>query len=797
MNMMRLPQRPVDGSRAVDAESTNMSGSLPGIDLEEQLRILWRQKGLILGTVIVIMLLAFVVISSLTPRYKADVLVEINPRQTNIVDFEAVLSGLPTDTATIQTELKIIQSRQIARRAVARLKLLKDPEFNSRLRPGSLMSSWNKSLAAWLASLGGQEVADGEEAIAGQNQGEENAQSANPSEDGGAISKVLRWFSEILNPTRQMKISEDERVKREEDRVIDTFLSKLSVSIEGRSRIARISFESKNPETATAVANTIADFYIVAQLEAKFEATKRATTWLNERVEQLRQEVEANERAVEEFRARSGLLQGGGDATLTEQQVSELNAQYMLELARLAETQARLNQSNDLLSSPSGIESAVEVQQSPLIRDFRIEEARLERAIAEFSEEYGERHPNMINARAELRDLRSKIKIEVDRVIQGLRNEVAVVRARTSSLASSLEKAKGRVAKLNQSEVDLRSLEREANASRTLLETLLQRTKQTTSQESFQQADASVVSYASLPRSPSFPKKRLLLPLIFIFAIIQGIVLAYMIERLDLGFRSAEQIARQMGVSSLGLIPSISKLATLGRTPHDYVLQNPGSAYGEGIRSLYTNLLLSDVVQRPNVILVTSALPREGKTSVVLSLGRMLSSMGHRVIVVDGDLRKPSIHKDLGVEPGPGLTDCLSGHVAIDDVIQEDQISGLHFLQAGTPKHHSPDQLDSQHMERLLRHLARKYDLVILDSAPILAVSDTLFVARLVDKTVFLVRWARTRRAAANLALSRILAADADVAGAALTMVDVKSHAQYGYGDSGSYHGALKKYYTA
>jgi len=782
--MMRLVTKPDESSETVKSVSVNMVGAVPEIDLQEYLRILWRQKVLILATVVAIMAIAFVVVLSLTPRYTGTVFVEINPRQSRVFDFEAVLSGLPADTETIQTEITIIQSRKIARRTIARLKLNRDPEFNPVLRPIGLISSWRHAIAELLVPH------------TGRFEGSELARKEDlKDEQSGAIARFMMQLSSILDPPSEEVLSEEAQVKQEMDRVIDTFLQEVTVASEGRSRIVSISVESENPETAALAANTVADFYIVAQLEAKFEATKRATLWLGTRVAELRDEVQAKERIVEDFRARSGLLQGGQDATLTSEQVSGLNAQHVSELARLAEADARLRQVNKLLDSPGGIESAGEVLQSPLIRGLRADESRVEREIAELSEEYGERHPKMINARAELRDLRTKIKTEVNRVIQGLRNEVAIAQARASSLVRSLESVKKEIAKLNKSEVQLRSLERDAAASRNLLEILLQRSKQTGSQESIQQADASIVSSAAVPGVPSFPRKGVIFPLIFIASLVQGIIVAFAAEKLDRGFRSTEQVGRMMGITPLGLIPTVTKFKTIGKGPHDYILENPGSAFGEAIRSLYTNVLLS-TVGRPKVILVASALPREGKTVVALSLARLLASGGKKVIVVDCDLRRPTVHKDLAIQSGPGLTECLTGEAIVDEVIQVDVVSGTHILQAGAHVSNPPDQFDFAPMEELLKSLRQKYDLIILDSAPILAISDTLFIARLVDKTVFVVRWARTRREAASLGLSRLLAAQADVAGAVLTMVDVKIHAQYGFGDSGSYYGELRKYYT-
>jgi len=786
MNVTRLNQKSEQANKTLQSEPAGLEAAVPGIDLAEILRILRRRKKVIAATVLVIMVLAFVIVSSLTPKYTASALVEINPRQANVVDFEAVLSGLPADLETIETELKIIQSRKIAQRVIQRLELNKDPEFNAALRAPGLISSWVSGIRSWLA--GSPDSEPGQEAA--------SQQPENEAEAPGLLRRSLAYLSGLVSPRAQTEIPDEQKIDRERNSVIDAFLANLSASPEGRSRVVRINFKSNDPKVAADAANAVADFYIVSQLETKFDAAKRATTWLNERVAELRKEVEEKERAIEQYRSESGLLQGGKNVPLTDEQVSELNAQHVLELARLAEAQARLRQVNNLQNSEGGLDSAVEVLQSGLVQDLRREESGMQRRIADLAEEYGERHPAMISARAELQDLQAKIRLEVNRVVQGLRNEVAVVSARAATLARSLEEAKAQVAKLNQSEVQLRMLEREASASRTLLENLLQRTKQTTSQESFQQADASVVSTAAVPFSPSFPRKKMILPLIFIGALGLGVLLALALEKLDLGFRSAEQVTRYTGFRSLGLLPMVPKLTTMGKAPHHYAVTNPGSAYSEAVRSLYTNVLLSDMVDRPKVLLLASSLPREGKTSLAISMARLSALGGHKTIVVDCDLRRPTVQREMKLEPGPGLSECLVEGVSVDEVIQKDPLSNAHVLRAGALLQRSPEQFDTRLMQMILRHLKRTYDLVILDSAPVLAVSDTLFLAPLADKTIFLARWAETKRAAAIMALERVVEARADVAGVVLSMVDVKSHAQYGFADSGSYHGSLKKYYA-
>ena len=781
MDLARDLNRPTVTLEDITESETRRPAMPAGqIDPLEFARMLWRRKWVMLYAGFAVMLIAVMAISALTPRYTATAYVEINPRQSNVVDFEAVLSGLPADTATMETEIQILRSRKLVEKTVAKLGLERNPEFNSALRTEGGILTLIQNL------LGGGPKAD----TAATDETADNAEPAASEE-----SFFDRALS-LIQPKKKPVTDAEVAVRDEREKVVDKFLQRLKVLPEGRSRVIAISVESEDPRVAAAAANTLADFYIVAQLEAKFEATKRASAWLSERVFELREEVNRAEQEVEAYRQRSGLIQGGTNATLAAEQVSDLNRQFVTEGTKLAEAEARLRQVERLLGKPGGIESMAEVLDSQVIRDLRRQESQVERLVAELSTEFGEKHPRMINARAELRDLRAKVQSEVDKIVQGLRNEVSVARARAASMGRSLSNLKSEVGRLNSSEVQLRAFEREAAASRALLEQLLTRSKETSSQEDFQQADASVVSEAATPAQPSFPKKTLLLLVSFVLASVASVAVAVVLEYLDLGFRSMDQIERQLGVAPLGLVPAIKGIRSVGKNPQDYILEHPTSAFGESIRSMHTNLLLSDLVKRPKIILMTSALPNEGKTSMSVSLGRLQAQVGQRVVIVDCDVRRPSVHKSLDIEPGPGLVQCLLGECSVEDVMQQDPDSGVYVLQAGGTPPNPPDLFDSIPMQKLLTSLARKFDLVILDSAPLLAVSDTLFLARLVDKTVLIVRWARTRRETAKLALSKLFDAKSDVAGVLLSMVDVKGHAQYGFSDSGAYHGKLKKYYS-
>ena len=269
------------------------------------------------------------------------------------------------------------------------------------------------------------------------------------------------------------------------------------------------------------------------------------------------------------------------------------------------------------------------------------------------------------------------------------------------------------------------------------------------------------------------------------------------IEHLDHGFRSMTQIEQAMGVPALGLVPMIGGLDKLRSEPFDYIVERPVSAFGEAVRSLYTSILLSNVDSPPRTVLITSSLPNEGKTSLSISLARLVALQSQkRVVLIDADLRRPQIHRKMGLPASPGLVEYLAGEATLDEVMRHDEKSGAQVIVAGGIPNNPTDILASDHMKSLLDELTNANDLVVLDSPPALAVSDPRVLSRLAEKTVYVVRWAETRRETALMGLKQIVDVGSDVAGVALSMVNVRKHSRYGYGDSGTYYGQYRKYYT-
>jgi capsular exopolysaccharide synthesis family protein len=489
--------------------------------------------------------------------------------------------------------------------------------------------------------------------------------------------------------------------------------------------------------------------------------------------------------------------------TLATQQMAQVSVEAITARTKYLDAQSRLAQlQRSGVTRGHNAEAAVrdsnllEVLQSPVIQGLRAQEADAQRREADLLSQYGDKFPKVINVRAEIAEIRGKIQTEVDRVIDSLKNEVASQQNREQNLNDLLAKMKVDAAHNDIAEVQLHDLERQAQANRTLYEGFLTDFKQTQSQDSFQQPDADIISHAAVPALPSYPQKTVLMLLSVLTSFLVGVLAALLCENLDVAIRSMDQVRSHLKINPLGMVPALGSVRrATGSRPEHEVIDRPLSAYAEAIRSIHTNLMLSDVDQRPRVVLVTSALPGEGKSTMAMSLAQMVAASGQRVIVIDGDLRRPAIHRLAGVSQKPGLVEWLLDRAALENVIYPTGPGGVDVIPAGAQPELPPNLLSSDRFKHLLRGLMERYDMVILDSAPVLAVSDTRVLATLAEKTLFVVRWASTSHKVAASALRQLLEAGAQVAGVALTAVDVKAHAKDGFTDSVLYAGRLREYY--
>jgi succinoglycan biosynthesis transport protein ExoP len=746
--------------KSADAEAKKLQRLFPsvltreaereGIDLRASLAVLWRRKGIIIGCAVVIMGLATTYIYQLTPLYTAQASLMLDQQKLQVLDIKSVLSGVGDTSTVVATQVEILTSPAITARAAAKLHLESYPEFNSSLRPPPAFDpiGWvRERFWALLDSVSGKHAIP---------------------------------IPAPPQPPRPPLTSAD---------FAPALAGHVTATNDGTSYIMKVRATSENPELAAQIANAYVDAYLVDQLEAKFDATRRASAWLNEHLTELREKVLASERAVQLFKEQNNLSTSG--TTVTSQQLSELNSQLIISAADRAQKEAAVRELQNLVKVAGALESARSVAGAPLIQTLRAQEAELLRRQAELSTRYKPEHPTMVNLKAQIDDIHQKILLEANNAVRAASDELTAARAKEVSLRTTLNSLTHSTTEQDKAQVQLSELVREAQANKALYEDFLNRFKQTSVQQDIQEADARSVAIATVPGGPSYPNTSLYTSVALVVSVFCGVLMAFVLELLDNGFRTSDQLEKTLGLSTLGMIPALGR----GRTPHDVIVSQPVAQYSEAIRSARTALRYSDVDDPPKIVLITSSLPSEGKTVFSTSLARSVARSGTRSLLIDCDLRRPGVSKLMGGPPELGLVDLLDGSASIESVIQVDKGSGMHFIPAKGGTANPQDLLGSQHMRSFLEQMRSRYDFIVLDSPPVLVVSDAIILSHAADTTMYIVRWEKTPRHVVAGAVKMLRANGGQIAGAVLSRVDTRRHAAYGYGDSAYYYTRGADYY--
>jgi len=746
-------------ARAVEIEERLLDGG-EAVDLFSLFGVLWRRKWLIVALSVVGLLGGAAFGLQIEPEWTARAQLLLDPRQPRYADIEAVVAGLPADAATIATQIRLLQSRSFHARVMEDLGLFDDPEFNplARLAAGKVPLAPRRGLSrllsfvprSWLVALGVEEE------------------------------------------PRPLLESEAAHLGREA--ALGAFSSRLEIQGDG-SFVITLGFTSADPEKAARIVNRIAEMFVDDQLKAKLLATSRVSLWLEERLAALKREVEAAEAAVARFRAEHNLMapaQAG--PTLSDQELAELNRELIVARAQLAEKRAKLELVRRLQRSGGRLDSVPEVAASSLIANLRNQETELLRQEAELSTLYGEKHPRMQQLRREKANLEAKIRAEIERILKTLETEERGMAARVAALERQLSGVKTRTVRNREAEVRLRELERQAETSRKLYEELLARYKETREQQETVEPDVRIVAKATPPVSPSTPGPRLFAAVGGGVFFVLGAFLALVLERMDRGLKSAREVEALLGLPTLARVPLLR--LRRGAQPFRQLLDKPLSAYAEAIRAIYTGLKLGSADRPPRVVLVASSLPEEGKTTIAVSLALFAARSGRRVLLVDLDLRRPSVHRALGWRISAGLVEYVAGERRLEEVVQQDPETGLHFLPIKSQTTDPTELLESPRLRELMDWARDRFDLVVLDSAPLASVTDGRLAALLADRVLFVLRWGETEEAAARDSVQMLREIGIEPAGVVFSMVDFKKHAQYRYGDIGQYYHKSRKYYV-
>src|SRR6202158_5836799 len=657
----------------------------PTVDLREMARILRRRWKAAAAAPLSLTILALLYVLTATTLYTATATVLVDPRRTTAIESNQAamsMSNFGTDDATIESETLLIQSIAILQRVVEKLKLTEDPEFVPT---------------------------------------------------PGLLDPIKRLFSSRA-PTAGA--SPDDAVKAGS---VDILQKRMKVTRQGTTFLVDINVSSESPRKAAVIANAVAEAYFEEQVRAKSEATRIASSWLNGQIDGLKSRVGAAERAVEDFRSANNLTVSQG-VTVNDQQITDLNNQLVAARVQTAEARAKFDQAEQLTKSgsdPGGFNAAIS---SDIVSKLRAQYADIAKNEADLSSKYGARHPLVANVRAQLRDTQRLINEEIRRILQSTRHDYDVARSREASLQQSFDQLQGVSSSSGQAQVRLRELQREAEANRTLYESYLARYKEATAQESLEMPDSHVVTKASIPIGPSWPKTWFVLGLALTLGLGVGCVVAFLADYLDQRVKTLERAEQISGVPTLAAVPLINAGELAGRAKRGrnelgrydpkttkllppplqpplmrYAIDAPGTFFAEAIRAIRLALQRTMRTQPVKVVLVTSALDSEGKTTLAANIAQSIATLGIRTLLIDGDLRNPQLKRALCPRADTGVLDVAMGRVAPEQAILVDRSTGLSILPSTAVKQAEiiTELMFSERIVDVLAYLRHRHELLI------------------------------------------------------------------------------------
>lgn len=713
-----------------------------GIDLRAAAALLWRGKWVIAAALALALALALVAISQMQPVYTATAKMMFEDGRRNVADLEEVVRST-YDGETLQNEIEVLASNALLGNVVDAL----DPApADPRIASAGDVIDWR----------------------------------------GGAASRLLGDLG-LVAPPPDAAVPMDAEARRRNGQV-HAIQAGLRLTPVPRSRVVAIAYTSADPRRAARVVNEITAQYIRTRLEQRVAATRAASGWLAERIEGLRAKVAAAELAVEGARATLA-AQAGQSAAITHQQIQELSGA----LARARAERARLDTQHAavaaaLLAYDTDFGTISLFRDAGVIRTLRGIESELvgrEAALASLARD----SPNRTRIKAELGLVRQAIRDEAERVVAALETDIDIVSRQEASLQGDLSVLEGIERTQRRGEVELRQLEREAEAGRVLYESFLARLQETEQQETLLAPDAFVISPAEVPTVPQGAGQKRVLVLALVLGLASGVGLTVLLDRLNNAFRSVAQVEAATGTPVLALLPAMGRR---GRRVEDLRALHqwwPDGRLAEAVRNLRTSILLGGAEAAPKVVMFTSSISGEGKSTSAFLLALTSRRMGRRVVIVDADLRLRAISAlvERGAA-GEGLGAVLTGAASLEAAVTVDPHTGLEILAAHDVDHrgldgeetNAADILSSPLFGALVERLGERYDLVIVDTPPVLAVTDARIVSRLADAVVFAVKWDATPREAVAKGLRELDGVKAPLAGIVLTMVSEPAACPYG-----------------
>lgn len=730
----------------------------PAQDLTVYINIIRRQFPIILLVIACTTALGLIYLFTATPKYSATARMVIDTHKVQLFQQQSSLGDLAVDPAMTETQVEILKSENISLSVIKDLHLTDDPEF----------------------------VGSG----------------------GGLIGAVFGAISGLFSAP-EASSSEFELTRR----ALGRFEKQRDIKRVGLTYVMDIEFTSVSAEKAARIANAIADAYIVDQLEAKYQSTKRASVWLQDRIKELRTQATAAQRAVVAFKQKNNIVDTGG-RLMTEQQLAEVNSQLIMQRAATAEAKARLDRINEIMRQDIPDASVTDALKNDTIIKLRGQYVDIAAKAAEFASRYGANHLAVIRLRSQMEEIRRNITGELERIQQAYKSDYDIALTRERSIKNSLANVVSENQLTNQAQVQLRELDSNAQTYQAMYDNFLQAYMQATQQQSFPITEARLISPASRPLGKSKPKTLIVLGVTIAGGLMLSLGIAMFRELSDNVFRTSRQVEDLLRVHCLAILPIVKVTAAKPSVDEDrkrvdgpnsrnilrneklfwHVVDSPFSRFTEAVRSLKVAIDLNGVVKDNKIIGVTSSLPNEGKSTVSANLAELIAHAGGRVLLVDLDLRNPSLSRSLAPD-SRGVIDVIAGKATLPDVAWADRSTNLAFLASGaTPKMmHTNEVIASAAMKALFEHLRTIYDYIIVDLPPLAPVVDVRSTTNIIDSYVYVIEWGRTKIDVVEHNLSVASGVYDHLVGVVLNKADTNVLGRYEGYHSNYYH---NKYYA-
>lgn len=682
-----------------------------------------------------------------TPVYKATVRILIENENPNVVKFEEVYAHNMATDDYYQTQYRILESRMLARRTIDAEKLWKDPQLA---------------------------------VVAGASPG----LTLNPYVWAGQALKVVRgvFGQEPKVPSR------DEAESAEEAAVIDKVLGNLQILPVKDSRLVDVSYSWSDPRLAARLANALAKAYINQNLEFKFLAAHDATDFLKSRMAEQRQSLEQSEQALQQYREQTGNISLEDKENIVVQRLADLNATVTRARTDRIGKEAVYNQIRAIQNDRAALDTIPAILSNSFIQQLKSQVSELQRQQAQMEEKLGDRHPEMIKQRSALETTQMRLNAEVQKVVQALRNDYEAALANERSLMTSLDQQRAEAQELNRTAIQYGVLKRDSASDRSMFEGLLQRSKETGISGELKTSNIRIVDAAETPRRPSSPNKPINMLIGLFGGSLLGVGLAFFFEYLDNRIKSPDEIKGELGLAFLGIVPAVNTKTTAA----PLVNESAPAPFVEAFRSIRTNVLFSSAESGHKSIVVTSTTPGEGKTVVSANLALSLAQAGQRVLLIDADMRRAKVHELFDLPQEPGLSNVLVGDASTSEAVKRTSVSNLWVMTSGKHPPNPAELLGSRRFRDFIASLEEHFAWVVLDTPPVMAVTDASVLAHHVTGVVFVVGAEMTNRGAAKAALDQLDGAKAKYVGGILNKVQLERNAYY---YSRYYHRRYAEYY--